>query len=166
MKYQIETGGKKTAVERKGDTYRFNDEVMKLDFHIVNSDTNVVRIDGELFTVRLLEVSEDKKKVTALVNGKKAELSVQSETDLLLEKMGVGSASQASAKKIKAPMPGLIVKVLVEIGQQVEKGQVLLNFEAMKMENQLKSPGTGKVKSISVGKGDKVEKGQVLVEME
>jgi biotin carboxyl carrier protein len=58
------------------------------------------------------------------------------------------------------------VKVLVEIGEEVEKGQVLLNFEAMKMENQLKSPGAGKVKSISVGKGDKVEKGQVLVEME
>jgi len=166
MKYQIETGGKKTAVERKGDSFRFNDEAVELDFHTVSADTSVVRIDGELFTVRLMEVSEDKKKITALVNGKKAELSIQSETDLLLEKMGVGGASQASAKKIKAPMPGLIVKVLVETGDEVEKGQVLLNFEAMKMENQLKSPGPGKVKSISVGKGDKVEKGQVLVELE
>ena len=166
MKYQIETGGKKSAIERKGDSFQFNNEEVKLDFHSLNSDTSVVSIGGEMFTVRLMEISEDRKKVTALVNGKKAELNIQSETDLLLEKMGVSGSSQTSAKKIKAPMPGLIVKVLVEIGEEVEKGQVLLNFEAMKMENQLKSPGAGKVKSISVGKGDKVEKGQVLVEME
>jgi biotin carboxyl carrier protein len=165
MKYQIETGGKKSGIERKGDAFTFNDEPVKLDFHSMTSDTSVVGIGGEMFTVRLMEISEDKKKITALVNGKKAELNIQSETDLLLEKMGVAGASQVSAKKIKAPMPGLIVRVLVEIGEEVEKGQVLLNFEAMKMENQLKSPGSGKIKSISVGKGDKVEKGQVLVEM-
>jgi biotin carboxyl carrier protein len=166
MKYQIETSGKRSAMEIKGDSFIFNDVEVELDFHTISSDTSILRINGELFTVHLMEVSENKKRVTALVNGKKAELSIHSETDLLLDKMGVGGSAISSAKKIKAPMPGLIVKVLVEIGEEVAKGQVLLNFEAMKMENQLKSPGAGKVKSITIGKGDKVEKGQVLVEME
>jgi len=63
-------------------------------------------------------------------------------------------------------MPGLVVRLLVQAGDLVEKGQVLLNFEAMKMENQLKSPGAGTVKLISVQPGDKIEKGQILIEME
>jgi biotin carboxyl carrier protein len=63
-------------------------------------------------------------------------------------------------------MPGMIVKVSVAAGDEVSKGQVLLNFEAMKMENQLLSPGEGKVRGVLVSAGDKVEKGQVLVEFE
>jgi hypothetical protein len=66
MKYQIETGGKKSAIERKGDSFQFNNEEVKLDFHSLNTDTSVVSIGGEMFTVRLMEVSEDKKiEVTA-----------------------------------------------------------------------------------------------------
>jgi biotin carboxyl carrier protein len=62
-------------------------------------------------------------------------------------------------------MPGLIVKILVQPGDVVEKGQVLLNFEAMKMENQLKSPASGVVRELKVVVGDKVEKGQLLADI-
>ena len=63
-------------------------------------------------------------------------------------------------------MPGLIVKIHVSQGGQIEKGQPLLNFEAMKMENQIKASGSGTVKNILVKEGDKVEKGQMLIELE
>jgi biotin carboxyl carrier protein len=166
MKYQIEIGGTKKEVERKGDLFRFENQDVDYDFHSLESDKAVVNIDNVLYKIRLLNVGEDGKTISAMVNGQKTEFVLKSETDLLLEKMGVGNAGQLSSKKIKAPMPGLIVKVLVIAGDKVEKGQVLLNFEAMKMENQLKSPGSGILKSVLVGQGDKIEKGQLLLEFE
>ena len=99
------------------------------------------------------------------MNGKRVTIRICDETDLLLQKMGISTDASRGSGKVKAPMPGLIVKTFVQPGDQVEKGQVLLNFEAMKMENQLKSPISGEVKSLKVQAGEKVEKGLVLVEI-
>ena len=67
---------------------------------------------------------------------------------------------------IKAPMPGLVIEVAVEIGQTVTKGDKVLILEAMKMENVIKAAGDGVVKAIHTTKGQPVEKGQLLIEME
>ncbi|HNM32873.1 MAG TPA: biotin/lipoyl-binding protein, partial [Chitinophagales bacterium] len=66
----------------------------------------------------------------------------------------------------KAPMPGLVLDILVEAGQAVNKGDNLIILEAMKMENIIKASGSGTVKSIHVQKKDAVEKNQLLIEME
>lgn len=66
---------------------------------------------------------------------------------------------------LKAPMPGLVVRVLVEQGAVVEAGQGLVVVEAMKMENELKARGPGTVRKVHVTPGTKVEKGAVLLEM-
>jgi biotin carboxyl carrier protein len=63
-------------------------------------------------------------------------------------------------------MPGLVLNILVEAGQEVSKGDALLILEAMKMENVIKASGDGKVRSVKVKKGDAVDKGLLLVEME
>ncbi|MNR65826.1 2-oxoglutarate carboxylase large subunit [compost metagenome] len=67
-------------------------------------------------------------------------------------------------KEIKAPMPGLVLNVMVQEGQEVGKGDNLLVLEAMKMENIIKSPDSGIVKKILITKGDKVEKNEVLIQ--
>jgi biotin carboxyl carrier protein len=67
---------------------------------------------------------------------------------------------------LRAPMPGLVVRVLVEPGQRVAAEAGVVVLEAMKMENQLKAPAAGVVKAIRVGPGKAVEKGEVLVEFE
>jgi biotin carboxyl carrier protein len=61
-------------------------------------------------------------------------------------------------------MPGLVVRVLVEAGQEVEAGTGLVVLEAMKMENELKAPAGGTVSTVRSQAGEAVEKGQVLVE--
>ncbi|MBD3166697.1 biotin/lipoyl-binding protein [bacterium] len=66
---------------------------------------------------------------------------------------------------IKAPMPGLIVKTDVEIGDTVKKNQGVIVMEAMKMENEIKAPMDGTIKSLNVKAGDAVEKNQVLAEI-
>jgi len=166
MKYQIEINGLKTELERVGENFSINDSPIAYEIHSSSSHEVVLRIGHEMFTVQLQSDSEDGSKFSARVNGKKVDLTLKTETDLLLEKLGVGTGSSVSGKKIKAPMPGLITKILVSVGDQIEKGTVLLNFEAMKMENQLKAPGNGVVKTIHVDLGAKVEKGQLLVEIE
>jgi len=67
---------------------------------------------------------------------------------------------------LRAPMPGLVVRVLVEPGQRVTAGAGVVVLEAMKMENQLKAPAEAVVKSVKVSPGKTVEKGEVLVEFE
>lgn len=66
---------------------------------------------------------------------------------------------------IRAPMPGLVVRVEVETGQDISAGGGLVVLEAMKMENEIRSPGPGKVKAILVEPGQAVEKGAPLVEI-
>jgi biotin carboxyl carrier protein len=69
-------------------------------------------------------------------------------------------------KKISAPMPGKVVRVLAPAGTEVEVGQAVLVIEAMKMQNELKAPKKGKVTRLNVDEGEAVEAGQILAEVE
>lgn len=73
------------------------------------------------------------------------------------------TAVPAGAVTITAPMPGTILKVNVNPGDAVKKGQVLLILEAMKMENEIVAPNDGKIASVNVEKGVSVNAGDVLV---
>jgi biotin carboxyl carrier protein len=68
--------------------------------------------------------------------------------------------------QIKAPMPGKVVRVLVEAGQTVEAGQPVVVVEAMKMQNELKSPKSGTVAELRAAPGATVNAGDVLVIVE
>lgn len=89
--------------------------------------------------------------------------------DVLPEEMSVSELIESSgivSNSVKAPMPGRIVDVLVEAGQEVKKGDVLVILESMKMENQILSPKDGVIKEIFVGKTDMVDGSKTLVELE
>ena len=74
-------------------------------------------------------------------------------------------AGAQGAVKVNAPMPGKILKVNVNAGTAVKKGDVLLVLEAMKMENEIVAPHDGAVKAISVDKGQNVNPGEILLKM-
>jgi biotin carboxyl carrier protein len=80
-----------------------------------------------------------------------------------LRQLAAPEVAAHDAGLIAAPMPGLVVKILVEPGQQIAKGQGVILVEAMKMENEIRSPIAGVVKEIKVGPKQAVEKGEVLV---
>jgi biotin carboxyl carrier protein len=73
------------------------------------------------------------------------------------------AAAQTGDTEVKAPIPGLISKVLVAEGEKVKKDQPILTLDAMKLENEIASPKDGTIKSVQVKAGAKVDKGQVLV---
>jgi hypothetical protein len=78
--------------------------------------------------------------------------------------MGLDTKAGKKQGQVKAPMPGMVLKVLAHEGQQIAKGDSLLLLEAMKMENIIKSPVDGLIKKIYIAEKDKVEKNQVMVE--
>lgn len=85
---------------------------------------------------------------------------------LVHEREGAATAQRHVAGGLEAPMPGKVIKVSVQPGDGVTKGQELLVIEAMKMENALRAPKDGRVKSVAARPGDMVSPGVVLVELE
>jgi biotin carboxyl carrier protein len=83
--------------------------------------------------------------------------------DELLHELGMDKVSSKKFNDLKSPMPGMVMKLEVQVGDEVKKGDALLVLEAMKMENLLKAQGSGKVKLIKVKAGDKVEKNERLI---
>ena len=77
-----------------------------------------------------------------------------------------GGALKTGVQRIKAPMPGRVVRILVKVGDEVELRQGVCVVEAMKMENELGAPKAGRVKEIAVTEGQSVEAGRVLIVIE
>jgi len=77
--------------------------------------------------------------------------------------MGLEEAGTAGAKELRAPMPGKVLEVLVQEGEDVREGDPMLVLEAMKMENVLRAGADGAIGSILVAPGEAVEKGAVLI---
>ncbi|MEQ8715735.1 MAG: acetyl-CoA carboxylase biotin carboxyl carrier protein subunit [Cyclobacteriaceae bacterium] len=120
--------------------------------------------NDKVYNAEIVELSNDHKHLTIKLNGKLISLEVKDSMDLLLEKLGIEHNSESVVKDVKAPMPGLIIDVTLEAGQEVKKGDALLILEAMKMENVIKSPTDGTISKVLIKKGESVEKNQILVE--
>lgn len=133
-------------------------QVGKQDFHVLQ--------DNQSYHCKVLETNYENRTLTIEVNGSKYTLNIEDEYDILVKKMGLSAIVAHKISNIKAPMPGLVLDIMIKPGQTIEKGTPLLILEAMKMENVLKSEGDGVVKSIEVIKTQAVDKGQILIEME
>ncbi len=137
----------------------------KLDLvHLGDSNYHLVH-QHKTYHCSLLNIDLPTKKLTVNVNGQNFDLSIEDEIDTLIRELGLGVVETAASKDVFAPMPGLVLDVLVAVGDAVESGDKLLVLEAMKMENSLTADGAGTVTSIAVSKGDAVEKRQLLIEV-
>jgi biotin carboxyl carrier protein len=97
------------------------------------------------------------------LNGKPLEISTFDRIQLLLKSMGMDTAMGKKINEIKAPMPGLVLRIPIKEGDSVSKGEGLLVLEAMKMENSIKALGDVVISKIHVKPGQAVEKNQLLV---
>jgi biotin carboxyl carrier protein len=134
------------------------------DLEKINDRTFLIIHHHTSHVVELIHIDPQEKRLTVKINNKVCEIGIKDRFDLLLEKLGMNAAGPNQIKNIKAPMPGLILDILVKVGDIIKKGDPVLVLEAMKMENIIKSPREGEVKAITVGIGTGVEKNQVLVQ--
>ncbi|HEU5208987.1 MAG TPA: biotin/lipoyl-containing protein [Longimicrobiales bacterium] len=99
-------------------------------------------------------------------NGARYDTEVVDERTRAIRALTSASAGPKGPKPVRAPMPGLVVRLLVEPGQHVQAGQGVAIVEAMKMENELKADAAGVVARIAVTAGQAVEKGTIMIEFE
>ncbi len=143
-----------------------NGDFYALDIEKIDGNTWHIIKENTSYYVQWIERNEEAKTFTLKVNGALITLEAKNDFDLLLDKMGMANLGGSKASKLKAPMPGKVLEVMVEAGQEVAKGEGLLILEAMKMENVLKAEDGGIVKSVNVSVGEAVEKNNVLIEFE
>jgi len=122
-----------------------------------------VVVNGQSHEADLVSLDKEARKVTLRIEGKKLTAQIKEPVDLLFEQLGMKQTLVKKVNDLKAPMPGLIVKLLVAVGDTVKQGEPLLILEAMKMENVFKAAADVTIKEIKVSEKQSVEKGQLLM---
>tara|TARA_B110000046_G_scaffold41953_1_gene46563 strand:- start:2208 stop:2717 length:510 start_codon:yes stop_codon:yes gene_type:complete len=117
------------------------------------------------YNVEVVSVDHNAKLVELKINGARYKYEVKDEHDLLLKELGFNTTTSNKVSTIKAPMPGLVLDVMVEDGQEIKKGSALVILEAMKMENIIKSPTDGVIKTVVATKGSAVDKNELLIQL-
>lgn len=165
MMYEITIGEKTHRVElfRTGTGWRCKLDGKELAIDVVSPQPGVLSflLDGKSYEVR----QESSAGESIIVVGHERFPAVVRDPRSYSSRRSRDVGGHGT-KKIAAPMPGKVVRLLAAVGAEVEAGQAVLVIEAMKMQNELKAPKKGKVTKLAVGEGAAVEAGQVLAEVE
>ncbi|MBL7558737.1 acetyl-CoA carboxylase biotin carboxyl carrier protein subunit [Olleya sp. YSTF-M6] len=116
--------------------------------------------------IQIIDSNFNTKTYTIKVNNNSYTVKIEDDLDALIKSLGFEVGASKMVNDIKAPMPGLILDIMVKAGDQVTVDTPLLILEAMKMENSIVSPRDGVIKSVSGTKGNTVDKGELLIEFE
>jgi biotin carboxyl carrier protein len=164
---EITVNERKTfSIANEDGHWVINNSPALLDSQVQPNGLISILYNNKSYTAMIEDVDTRKKELSVRVNGQMYKIAVKEPIDQLLTSMGMDLKAMQKIEPVKAPMPGMILKVLVTPGQQINKGDGLLVLEAMKMENVLKASGPATVKSIRVDERTAVEKGAVLIELE
>ncbi len=163
MKYTVTVGKQTVEVEVSGDSVRLNGEPIGATLiGIPQTPLKQLVLNGRARTFAMLR-SDGGWSVQA--SGRAWLVTVEDERTRQLRELTGQRGGYAAGGLIRAPMPGLVVRVEVEAGQRLEEGAGVVVLEAMKMENEITTSGPGVVKAIHVEAGQAVEKGAPLVEV-
>lgn len=156
LKFQFKTELQKGEVLFDNQTVAI--DMVKIDenhFHLICNDQS--------YNAEVLSVDAEEKVMKIKVNQNIYDLEIRDQYDELLKNLGLENLNANKVKEIKAPMPGLVLKIVVNEGDLIKKGENLLVLEAMKMENMIKAPADVTIQKIKVKSGEKVEKNQLLI---
>ncbi len=165
MKYVVTVGGREIELDVEGDRVLVGGRLHTATLApIPGTPLRHLMIDGRPMALAVADLGRGRWGLT--VQGEHWEAEALDERTRHIRSLTNGAAHASGLGALRAPMPGLVVRVQVEPGQSVAQGAGVIVLEAMKMENELKAAGPGVVRSVLVGPGEPVEKGQVLVEFE
>lgn len=150
-----------------GSSYDFNiDDIQNLDIIKNNDGTYHIIFNNKSYNIRILNENINNKKYELCIDGQEFEIEIKDSLDQMLDKMGYSDKLKGGSGEIKSPMPGLVLKLDIEKGQHIKKGETLLILEAMKMENLIKAEYDLTVKTVDIKTGDSVAKNQLLLTTE
>ena len=167
MKYvvQLNEERKSVSLDSSGVGYETEPVAHAELSDIEGSPVRMVKIGTNVYRV-VVQKRQGRGRYTLWVDGYRYETEALDERTRAIRDLSAASAGPVGPAPILAPMPGLIVRVNVKVGDTVEAGQGIVVMEAMKMENELRASAPGTVKLIHAVVGSAVEKGTVLIEME
>ncbi|TSJ44296.1 biotin/lipoyl-binding protein [Mucilaginibacter corticis] len=163
--YQLKINDKYDyTADSNGEEVLINNCKVEADIKQLSQGTWHVIEQLRSYNVEVVSFDKTAKTAQIRVNNNIYSITAKDRFDVLLEKMGMSGLAANKISELKAPMPGLVLKIFVEEGMAIKKGDSLIILEAMKMENIIKSPVDTVVRSVKIKPGDKVEKGQILLQ--
>ena len=162
--YKLKINGQEEhKVEKSGDKLLIDGKLVDADIKQLSPSVYHIINDLKSYNAEVVSFERDTKTAQIKVNGNIYSVTAQDQFDILLDQLGMSALNNTKISEIKAPMPGLVLKLFIKEGSEVKKGDNLFILEAMKMENIIKSPADVTVRTVKIKPGDKVEKGQVLL---
>jgi biotin carboxyl carrier protein len=132
-------------------------------FHL-SGDTYLLKLDNKIYEISGYLI--DHERINISINGKNYDTIIRTSVqEKALKLIDIQSLSRHKME-VKAPMPGMVLKINKQAGEEVEKGDSVLILEAMKMENDIRAQISGKIKNINVIEGAAIEKGYSLFTIE
>lgn len=162
--FSVTIQNKSYSVEKADDTILVNGKTINWDLQWISDRKIHLIYENKSLEAELISIDKESKTIQIRLGDKVSNLQLKDRFDILLEQMGMNNTASNTLKEIKAPMPGLILDLKVQPGDEVVKGDVVLILEAMKMENIIKATGDGIVKAVKVSLNQSVEKNQVLIQ--
>lgn len=160
----VDVGGELIDVTLDGDGVHLGGELVPATLAPVEgTPIRLLAVGDAMYRVQVRR-GESRGRYTLWIDGWRFEVEALDERTRTIRELSAKSGGPAGPTPLKAPMPGLIVRVLVNAGDTVEAGQGLIVMEAMKMENELRAAAAGTVKSVAIQQGAAVEKGALLVD--
>ena len=150
----------KNVVLQSDSLIEINSEKIQYNLLSLDNKTYLVEFGNKFFEATAQKIDNEKYSIT--VNGQLFEIEVRTTLQEKARKLLEASSSTNHKLEVKAPMPGMILKVKKRVGEDVTLGEPVIILEAMKMENELRSPVSGKLKELLVEEGNPVEKGMKL----
>jgi len=164
--YKIIIGENSFNINIKGEAIELDGKASKLDLSHLGANRYHLLLHHKSYNIEILYFNKSSGEVGIKVNNLQETVLVKTALDELLTQMGLTENNAPLTNDVCAPMPGLILDVVVAEGDEVKAGDKLFVLEAMKMENIIKSPNNGKIKSVIIAKGDSVNSGQKLIHFE
>ena len=163
MRYIVTVGEARFEVEVSGDQVTLGDKTVTARLEpLGDTPLRVLHVDGTAWS---LAMRHDVAGWAVQHGGRTRALEVVDERTHSIRSLTAGAAGAQAVGVVRAPMPGMVLRLEVEEGQRVSRGDGLLVLEAMKMENELRAPGDARVTRVYAVPGMAVEKGAVLVEL-
>ena len=145
---------------------QLNSELEDFDILEVSENSFSIIAGQKVYNALVLESDLKTKTFRIQINKQVYDLRLEDEFDELVKKMGFSIQANKIQNDVKSPMSGVVLDILIKVGDEIKKGDSLIILEAMKMENVLKAERDAVVKSISVRKGDTVSKNDILLEFD
>jgi pyruvate carboxylase subunit B len=166
MKYVVDLNGERHGVDLNGDQATLGDETVTAHLEDIDgTPVRLVTIGQEVHRV-VVRRGSTRGAYTLWVDGHRFEGEALDERTRAIRDITAASSKSTGPAPVNAPMPGMVIRINVAVGDEVQAGQGVIVMEAMKMENELRASAAGVVKAINAEVGKAVEKGAVLVELE